>query len=72
MLAPLRYRGNRSNLNSSIISFPSMFSLAHCVARAGIPTRMAMYSMRLYHDLVIDHYEHPRNVGKLVRKGDSL
>lgn len=43
-----------------------MFSLARCVARVGIPTRMTMYSTRLYHDLVIDHYEHPRNVGMLL------
>ena len=43
-----------------------MFSLARSVVRVGLPARTAMYSMRFYHDLVIDHYEHPRNVGKTL------
>ncbi|KAK8807725.1 iron-sulfur cluster assembly protein 1-like protein [Blastocystis sp. subtype 4] len=49
-----------------------MFSLARCVARVGIPTRMTMYSTRLYHDLVIDHYEHPRNVGSFDQNDDDI
>ena len=44
--------------------FDRMFSLVRSAVRLGAVANSAKYSARLYHDLVIDHYEHPRNVGR--------
>ena len=44
--------------------FDNMFSLVRSAVRLGAVANSAKYSARLYHDLVIDHYEHPRNVGR--------
>lgn len=43
-----------------------MYSLVRAVSRMGVAPRVVKYSSRLYHDLVIDHYEHPRNVGMFI------
>lgn len=40
-----------------------MFSLVRSAPRIVFAARSLTCTTRLYHDLVIDHYEHPRNVG---------
>ena len=40
-----------------------MYSLVRSVPRFVFAARSLTCTTRLYHDLVIDHYEHPRNVG---------
>lgn len=44
----------------------NMYALTRSVSRMGFVARSLQCSSRLYHDLVIDHYEHPRNVGRVV------
>ena len=41
-----------------------MYALTRSVSRLGVVARSLQCSSRFYHDLVIDHYEHPRNVGR--------
>lgn len=40
-----------------------MYSIARSVSKFAFASRSLKYTSRFYHDLVIDHYEHPRNVG---------
>ena len=49
---------------TNTLSFSAMYALTRSVSRLGFVSRSLQCSSRLYHDLVIDHYEHPRNVGK--------
>ena len=49
-----------------------MYSLVRAVSRMGVAPRVVKYSSRLYHDLVIDHYEHPRNVGSFDANDDDV
>lgn len=41
-----------------------MYSLARSISKVTLASRTLRCSSRFYHDLVIDHYEHPRNVGR--------
>lgn len=43
-----------------------MYALTRSVSRLGVVARSLQCSSRFYHDLVIDHYEHPRNVGRVL------
>ena len=56
--------GKLGKLLISYYPFDIMFSLVRSAVRLGAVANSAKYSARLYHDLVIDHYEHPRNVGR--------
>lgn len=56
--------GKLGKLLISYFLFDIMFSLVRSAVRLSTVANSAKYSARLYHDLVIDHYEHPRNVGK--------
>ena len=40
-----------------------MFAFSRTAPKLAFAARSLKCSSRFYHDLVIDHYEHPRNVG---------
>ncbi|KAK8819435.1 iron-sulfur cluster assembly enzyme ISCU [Blastocystis sp. ATCC 50177/Nand II] len=49
-----------------------MYALTRSVSRLGVVARSLQCSSRFYHDLVIDHYEHPRNVGSFDANDDDI
>jgi hypothetical protein len=51
----------------------SMLVLSRQLARTRpVPIHAGNYVVRCYHDVVIDHYENPRNVGSLDKNKKSV
>ena len=49
-----------------------MFAFSRTAPKFAFAARSLKCSSRFYHDLVIDHYEHPRNVGSFDANDDDI